>query len=387
MQRIDSRHQPKLLILYASYGEGHIQVARAIRDTLEAYGNNRTVLVDLMAESHPWLNAMTRSFYLKSYTYMPSLYGWVYNLTKPMKHNSMLGGLLHSFGRDKIKRILAEEQPDAVIHTFPFFALPELKKRTSLHPPSYVVITDFDLHGRWVHPSIERYYVATHDLKQELSMLDIPASSVLVSGIPLKRGFRAAAASSELFARYQLQPDKPVVLMMAGAQGVMPDVAEICERLLQDSAVQIALVCGHNHQLKDKMSRLFQKHEHAGDLHVFGFIDQIHELMAISQCLITKPGGVTLSEAIAAGLPIFIYRPVPGQEKQNALYLEAKGAAAVAYSPERLSDEILKLMHDPMRLIGRKQSIRSLQPSHTAADAIVLDILSNIRIMEKASTL
>lgn len=387
MIRFDNNPQPKLLILYASYGEGHLQVARAIKGALEELGNYRTVMVDLMAESHPLLNEVTRRFYLKSYTHLPSLYGWMYDSTRLMKHDSLFGSLLHSFGRDKIRRILREEQPDIVIHTFPSFALPELKRRKDYHPPSYAVITDFDLHRRWVHPSIERYYVATDDLKLELKHLGIPDSAIHVSGIPLKRGFRATAASSELYERYKLQPNHPVVLIMAGAQGVMPDLSQICSGLLNDTNVQVALVCGRNLLLKNTIEKQFQAHNGASRLHVYGFIEPIHELMALSDCLITKPGGVTLSEAIASELPIFIYRPVPGQEKQNALYLESKGAAILANEANELTEQILKLVHDPLRLTLSKLSTKQLQASQTAADSIILDILSNLRIMEKAATL
>ncbi|WP_028612727.1 MGDG synthase family glycosyltransferase [Paenibacillus harenae] len=387
MIRFEQNRQPKLLILYASYGEGHLQAARAIRDALEEQGNHRTVMVDLMAESHPWLNEMTRRFYQRSYTHMPSLYGWMYDFTRPMKHDSLFGGLLHSFGRDKIRRILAAERPDAVVHTFPLFALPELKRRKRLWPPSYAVITDFDLHRRWVHPSIDRYYVATDDLKRELTHLGIPGSSIQVSGIPLKRGFRQAEATAELYERYGLQADKPVILIMPGAQGVMPDVELICGGLLEDPNVQVALVCGYNHQLRETVQNQFRRHPDRSRLHVYGYVEQIHELMAISGCLITKPGGVTLSEAIAAGLPIFIYRPVPGQEKQNALYLQSKGAAILAYAPEELASQITKLLGDPLRLAASRLCTKQLQASQTPAESIVLDILSNLRIIDRASIL
>ncbi|MCA0756412.1 glycosyltransferase [Paenibacillus sp. N4] len=388
MTRINSNLQPKMLILYASYGEGHLQVARAIKSAMEARGNHRTVMVDLMAESHPWLNEVTRRFYMKSYTHMPSLYGWMYDFTKPMKHDSLFGGLLHSFGRDKIKRILAAEQPDVVVHTFPSFALPGLKKRTNLHPPSYAVVTDFDLHRRWVHPSIERYYVATEDLKAELVQLGIPGGSVTVSGIPLKAGFRAAAPSPELYDRFGLRAARPVVLIMAGAEGVMPDLDRICEGLLQDSRVQIALVCGRNASLKESMEKRYgSRPEHRSRLRVYGYVEHIHELMALSSCLVTKPGGVTLSEAIAAGLPLFTYRPVPGQEKQNALYLASKGAASVAYEPEELTGQILQLLAEPELLEAGRACVRQLQAAGSAADRLVLDVLSNYRIMVKASNI
>ncbi|MCM3630390.1 diglucosyl diacylglycerol synthase [Paenibacillus glycanilyticus] len=385
MVRYSNSHQPKVLILYASYGEGHLQAAKAIRDALEEQGNHRTVMVDLMAESHPWLNEMTRRVYLKSYTHIPHLYGWVYDMTRPMKHNSLFGGFLHSFGRDKIRKLLQKEQPDAVIHTFPFFALPALHRRRhnkkTIHPqlaiPTYTVITDFDLHRRWVHPGIGHYFVATDDLKQELGSLSIHPGRVTVSGIPLGRGFRGTLLPSfELYEKYGLSPEKPVILLMPGAQGVMPDCDEMCRLLLEQLPdAQIALVCGRNSLLKSSIAEQFEQHEGAGRLHLFGFVEQVHELMSLATCLVSKPGGVTLAEAIYAGLPLFLYRPVPGQEKKNARYLKSKDAASIAYDPEELAAAIIKLVHNPEQLQRSRMAVQRLQTEDAAADSIAHHIL------------
>lgn len=386
MVRYSDSHQPKVLILYASYGEGHLQAAKAIRDALEEQGNDRIVMVDLMAESHPWLNEMTRRVYMKSYTHIPHLYGWVYDVTRPMKHNSLFGGFLHSFGRDKIRKLLQKEQPDAVIHTFPFFALPALHRRQrrltrKLHPqasiPTYTVITDFDLHRRWVHPGIGRYFVATEDMKQELGSLGIPPGRVSVSGIPLGRGFRSSMAPSfELYEKYGLSPEQPVILLMPGAQGVMPDCDELCRLLLEQLPdAQIALVCGRNSLLKSSMADQFEQHAAADRLHLFGYVDQVHELMALATCLVSKPGGVTLAEAICAGLPLFLYKPVPGQEKNNARYLQSKGAASIAYNAHGMAAAIMRLMNDPEQLQRSRMAVQRLQTEEAAADSIAHHIL------------
>jgi processive 1,2-diacylglycerol beta-glucosyltransferase len=403
MLQFGHNDQPKVLILYASYGDGHLQVARAIADAMKEQGNARTVMIDLMAESHPWLNELTRRFYRKSYTHMPSLYGWMYDFTRPMKHDSLFGGLLHSFGRDKIRRILDAERPDVVIHTFPSFALPELKKRGRPQPPSCAVVTDFDLHRRWVHPSIERYYVATEDMKTELVQLGIPDGNVQVSGIPLKGGFRSLLAASrvksgsvfpaslalparkaELFRRYGLEPELPVVLIMAGAEGCMPDLERICDSLLEEPGLQIALVCGRNAALQAEMEQAYSADPRFDRLNVYGFVEQMDELMTQSTCLLTKPGGVTLSEAIAAGLPMFAYRPVPGQEKQNALYLASKGALTIAYESDALINEIKGLLADPLRYAAMQTSVRQLQPAEPAADRLAMDILDRCLAWDSA---
>ncbi|MBW7476004.1 glycosyltransferase [Paenibacillus oenotherae] len=380
MTRYMYNEDPKLLILYASYGDGHLQAARAIRDALSDHGMNRAVLVDLLAEAHPWINEMTRLIYSKSFTMLPGLYGWMYDRTKPMKHDSLFAGWLHSFGRDRLRRLLRDEKPDAVIHTFPLLAMPALKQRMGLRIPSCTVVTDFDLHRRWVHPDIDRYYVPTYDMKHELMSLGIHSHRICVSGIPLKRGFRSLSADPSLYVQYSLPPKKPIILIMAGAQGILPDIAELCTRLLAHPDITLAIVCGRSEALAQELHECFDSHPERERLRIFGYIEHIHELMALSTCLVTKPGGVTLSEALAAELPIFTYKPVPGQERHNALYLESKGAAVIAHSPDQLSQEIMKLIHDPIRLLNCKRALHKLR-RNDAADTIALDFCPGLNIM------
>lgn len=384
---MDDQKTLKLLILYASYGDGHLQAARAIRDALEESGKVRTVMVDLMAESHPWINHMSRRFYERSYTHIPSLYGWMYGVTRPMKHDSLLGAFLHAFGKDKIRRIIKEEQPAAIIHTFPSYGMPAKNSRSARQVPCYTIMTDFDLHQRWVHPQIDRYYVATEDLKKELMLLGIPGSRIAATGIPLKRGFRPQEATFELFNRYGLSPVLPTVLLMAGASGVMPSVLSLSERLLASSPhIQIALVCGRNVSLQHTAEARFAGSANHSRIRIFGYVEPIHELMSLASCIVTKPGGITLSEAIAADLPIFTYRPVPGQERRNAFYLASKGAATVTSKPEELVQEIARLLTDPEMLQQSRSKVRQLQ-TRGAASAIARDILERIGIISKQASL
>ncbi|MCU6713169.1 diacylglycerol glucosyltransferase [Paenibacillus sp. J5C_2022] len=386
---INQTRQSKLLIVYASYGQGHYQAACALRDALKERGNANTVMVDLMAESHPLLNEVTRQFYLKSYTHMPQVYGWVYDWTKPMKHDSLFGQWLHSFGRQKLQKLIRQEQPDAVIHTFPLFTLPSMRGKQRVQPiPSFAVLTDFDLHRRWVHPSVDRYYVPTPDMRLELQQLGMAPSRIKVSGIPLKPQFHLSSSVKTCPSRYGMHPGKLVALVMAGAQGVMPNVQDICAGLLRHESLQVVLVCGRNDALRSAMKQKFGDHPASHRLHLFGFVEQIHELMSIADCLITKPGGLTLAEGIAAGLPLFLYRPVPGQEKQNALYLESKGAAFIYRDTASLTAGVLSMLGNPLRLEAARSSIRALQAntqSAAAAKYIVDDVLFSLRLGNKAS--
>ncbi|SDT01189.1 processive 1,2-diacylglycerol beta-glucosyltransferase [Paenibacillaceae bacterium GAS479] len=352
--------QPKLMILYASYGEGHLQAAKAIRDSLVQRGIHRTVLVDLMAEAHPLLNELTRKIYRTSYTILPGLYGWVYDRTRPMKPNTLFAAWLHSFGRSKLRRLLQQEQPDVLLHTFPIFAGPA--SRGLFRPPlTGAVVTDYDLHRRWVHPGIDRYYVATDDMQAEMKDAGIAPERICVTGIPVRQGFERCHQHNdrEQLLRYGLDPALPLVLIMGGGSGIMNGITAACSLLLEQPDLQIALVCGHNEAFVRETRRHFHTHPAGDRLHVFGYLDSLHELMPLASCLVTKPGGLTLAEGLAAGVPLVLYRPMPGQERRNAEFLMQKDVAAVASTPAGLAEEILKLFADPERL--RERSHRGME--------------------------
>ncbi|WP_219835220.1 glycosyltransferase [Paenibacillus sp. R14(2021)] len=374
----------KIMILYASYGDGHLQAARAISDAIIDHRLGEPLLVDLLAEAHPWINAMTRRVYMKSYSLMPNLYGWLYDVTKPMKHDSLFANWLHSFGRDRLRRLLLQERPDAVIHTFPLLAMPALKQQIGLHIPTCTVVTDFDLHRRWVHPDIDRYYVPTEDMKHELSALGIPERRICVSGIPLKRGFRSASVDPDCRLRYGFSALSPVVLVMAGAQGTLPGIADMILPLLGNPELTVAVVCGRNEALAASLCAQFAEACASGQLRIFGYVEAMHELMTLAACIVTKPGGVTLAESLSLGLPIFAYQPVPGQERNNALYLQRKAVAVLIHSPAQLESEIMKLIHDPVRLTHHRVRARKLQEKD-AANTIALDFCSSLLIMGKTS--
>ncbi|MGW8958572.1 MGDG synthase family glycosyltransferase [Paenibacillus sp. NPDC055715] len=363
---------PKILILYASYGEGHVQAARAIMDSLRRLGRCEVQLLDLMAESHPWLNGLTKFVYMQSFKTIPGLYGWVYNITRGMQAKSAFGSVLHSFGMRQLALTLEKEQPDLVIHTFPQLALPALRRKLGIKLPIVNVVTDFDLHGRWLHPDIDRYYVATEDIQQEAAQRGISPERIVATGIPIHASFYKRFAEDD-----PIPPSDPgttTLLIMAGAYGVMSGILDICRQLNRLPQLRLLIVCGRNPQLKAKLDALYADHP---GIRIFGFIDYVPALMRVSDMVITKPGGITLSESIASRLPILVFKPVPGQELNNALYLEQKGAARIARNTQELIQHCVDLISNPSLAIGMKQSIKQLRKPHPS-DRIAEDILHQL---------
>ncbi len=364
--------KPKVLILYASYGDGHLQASRALKESFERRGTADVAMVDLFAEAYPLINKLTRFIYLKSYSVFPGLYGFAYYSTRHMRNDTLVSSWFHSFGLRKLKEIIQREQPDLVINTFPMLVMPELRKKTGLRLPIYNVLTDFALHHRWLHPDVDKYYVATDDLREQVEQTGVPAERIRVSGIPLKSAFSRTLSADPIRRKYDLSADKPIVLLMAGSYGVLQGLQDVCTSLSHLEA-QVIVVCGKNNELLSGMTTEFGTNP---KFRIFGFVQEIHELMHIASLIVTKPGGITLSEALTCGLPIVLFRPVPGQERDNADYLQRKGAAEIAYQPEQLTTLIASLLAEPMRLVRMRDASIALQQANSS-DTIVADIMNN----------
>lgn len=370
---------PYILILAASYGDGHLQVSKVIKHEFKKIGINNVEIVDLFAEAYPLMNEFVKYVYLKSFTMAPSLYGWVYYKSKELKHDRLFTKFLHSLGMQKLKERIQQRKPDVVINTFPFYAMPVMRLKYGIAIPNYTVITDFTLHQRWLHPEVDKYYVATEDLKLEMNKREIPSNKIVVSGIPIRDSFYQFCAGEEIYHSLGLQPDKKTILVMAGAYGVVNKITDIVKSLAQLSHYQIVLACGKNESFLNEMKERFKENSR---VRVYGFIDNLPGLLRNSECIITKPGGITLSEAIAAGVPAFLYHPVPGQEKDNAEYLMKKGAAVIFHEGNDFAEKIIPLLKNEKSLLQMKATMASLRKTN-AGERIVKDIVAEMEMVRK----
>jgi len=363
----------KVLILYASYGDGHLQVAKVLQECFLEQGESQVLPVDLYASAYPLLNKLTRFMYLFSSSYCPQLYGWSYYLTQNSWRRTSPVKILDLFGRRTLNKILREEKPDIVINTFPLSVVPEWRRRSGSKIPVYTVITDFVLHDRWLHQEMDRYYVACPEIKEAMIKKGIQAERIKVSGIPLRKEFSRVQTlpRQQIYARYGLEPGKKTVLLMAGAYGVLRHLEKIGRLLAHYDDIQVVLVCGKNKALREKMEAALGREK---KIHIFGFVEQVHELMAISSCMVTKAGGITLSEALALSLPVVIFQPLPGQEKDNALLLANNGAAMIANTVEELLSQVGQLLYEQDCSLSMQQAMQVLAKKNAAA-TIVRDIL------------
>ncbi|MBU8605109.1 diglucosyl diacylglycerol synthase [Bacillus safensis] len=376
----------KILILTANYGNGHMQVAKTLYDECKSQGFEHVVVSNLYQESNPIVSEVTQYLYLKSFSIGKQFYRLFYYGVDKI-YNKRKFNIYLKMGNKRLDELIQLHNPDIIIITFPMIVVPEYRNKTGKVIPTFNVMTDFCLHKIWVHENIDRYYVATDYVKQKLVEIGTHPSDVKVTGIPIRPQFETDVPQSMIYKKYGLSSDKKVLLIMAGAHGVLKNVKELCEALLLDSEVQIVVVCGKNAALKQSLSVLEQAHP--DQLKALGYVEQIDELFRVTDCMITKPGGITLTEATAIGVPVILYKPVPGQEKENALFFEDYGAAIVINRHEDILESVTNLLQDEEKLETMKQNMKKLhlkQSSQTILEDIVeqSDLIMNNKTYARA---
>ncbi len=357
-----------VLLLSAMYGEGHRRAAQAVslalddlRPTLPHWEEDYFEFVDHR------LNRLVARTYVLSVRHVPLLWHAFYRGTSRIAPDSALQRFLNGLGRQRLLRHLEERRPRIVVNTFPTPAgvLSTLRGYGEVTAANLVVITDYTVHSQWLHPNVDRYYVGSESVRDGMIRRGIPAERILATGIPIHPRFRDLPPRDE--ARRALGLDeRPTVLAMAGAYGMMGGFPEIIAELLaQDVPCQILAIAGRDAQLKAALGQL--QPGRRASLHVFGFVEDIERLYAASDFVFGKAGGLTVTESLQCGLPMLIYRPIPGQEQVNAAFVADQGAGIWVRERSGLGPAFRELATDAQRRSGLAEGARRLARPDAAA--------------------
>ncbi|RDW16958.1 diglucosyl diacylglycerol synthase [Oceanobacillus arenosus] len=362
----------KILILTGSYGNGHLKVSKTLQDTFMNNGCNEVIESDLFLEAHPLLTKATKFLYIKSFTYGQKLYGSFYYAGNKDK-NSLPLDFMNYYGRKTLANLVKDFNPDIIINTFPMVVVPEFLKKSGSPIPMVNVLTDFGLHNNWIHEEITRYFVASEDLKAAMVDKGISPDKIKVSGIPIEPSFEQQSDRAALIRSYGLNPEKPITLLASGAYGVLKNMVDIVNNLLHIDDNQVIVVCGHNKKLKMNLTNKFEENK---NVQILGYTNKMDELMKIATVMITKPGGITLSEALAVQVPLILYRSVPGQERENAIFFEQKGASLNVSNPDKLIEVITNVITDEELQQKMKHQMKFLY--HANASEVIYENVSEI---------
>jgi processive 1,2-diacylglycerol beta-glucosyltransferase len=356
----------KILILIDRHGDGHFKAAQAIQQAIRlSYPQAEAMVADFMKLAHPYSYPFTRSLFLKGIQKLPSLYGYFFQ--KTYHHHSSCWA--HAFMKLGLKRMtlwLEQVQPSVVVSTSPLAAITmSIMKAQGLTVPTATVITDHSSHGFWVQPHTDLYLVSSDFVRQALIRLGISHSRIAVTGIPIRLEFCRNYSRKGLIEKYQLNPNLPTILVMGGGWGMLGNEKSFLEPFNHLPKIcQFIIVCGHNRKLKRNLAKQIPHSKHP--ILLTGYVENIHELMKIADLMITKAGGLTTAEAMALGLPMLLYKSLPGQEQENTRFLLDTGVARQADNATDLTLQISNLLKNPELLFKMKKKAQHLQSKQSA---------------------
>lgn len=305
--------------------------------------------------------------YLKMLELSPNMYDLVYRVSQAPLPGFKAQGLLARVLQGGMAQLVRRHRPDLIIatHPFPCGAAAYLRDSRRLRAPLVGVITDFAVHRLWVYEHVDAYFVAAPEIKRELSALGVPARRIYASGIPVHPQFTANAGGRGILGELSLAADQPLVLLMGGGLGmggIRQALASMDELKLP---LQFVVLAGKNKELQGKLQEETKNLRHA--VRVLGYTDRIPELMRAAAMLVTKPGALTVCEALVSETPLLLYEPIPGQEWENAVFLTQRGVALWAKNRQELKDGVTTLLTRPEQVEKLRKEAEALRRPAAAA--------------------
>lgn len=373
---------PRILILSASAGAGHVRAAQALEKAFHALGRCRVEHIDAIDYTTKFFRKIYEDVYIALVRHAPALMGLVYErLDRPWHHPKRLQAL-DRLNTKPMMRLLKQVQPDLCVatHFLPAEIIAWLRGKRMLYAKHAVVVTDMDVHAMWLSRPVERYYLAVDEAAEYLAALGVGWETLRVTGIPVDPVFAVPKGRTEMRRRHGLAAGRATILISAGGYGVGPTERLVTDLLALNRPWQIVAIAGKAERARASLANLAQRTpafpDGAARLHVVGFTNEMDEWMAAADVLVGKAGGLTVSEALARGLPMALIEPIPGQEERNADHLLEAGAALRCNNLPAAAWKIAHLLDDAPRLARMRAATLALarpRAAHTIAqDALQL---------------
>ena len=366
----------KVLIVSVTCGQGHNSTAKAIKKQMESYGIECTIL-DAFEHINRILAKALDDGYQLSTKYISKPYASMYKLAEHRKKNAEDASsvkVVNTLLASKLRSYIEEYNPDVIISTHCFAAamVDILKEKKIVHSINIGIVTDFTAHPFW-EESIHFDYIVTPSelLNLQLQRKGFGAEKILPFGIPIDPKFAVDSVTKQQAREtLGLDPNKLTVLVMSGSMGFgnIRGVVASLDRLPSD--FQAIVVCGNNADAKEEIDGMRKTKTFL----TYGYVNNVDFLMSAADCIVTKPGGLTSSEALAKRLPMIIVNPIPGQEDRNSEFLLNSGAAMAASETCPVDEVIYQFLQNPNRRKSMAESIdfiRHPESTKTLCDFIV----------------
>ena len=358
----------RVLILSVTAGFGHHATAKAVGDQLTACGAEVHTL-DVYAYISNLIRATIDKGYLFSSKHMQTLYRLVYQLAENngasyFSSAPSIINIINALGASKFAKVLAGYAPDVIVCTHVFAAqmVDELKKRKKLADITTIgIVTDYTLHPYWEDvPRVQYIVTASELLTYRCVKRGIPEERILPFGIPVHPKFNRPLSRADAAAQLGIDPQMRTILLMGGSMGYADHVKTVETLTGIGLPLQMLVVCGNNAKLKARIEHFAEKYEGDCVIRPYGFVHNVEVMMSASDCIVSKPGGLTVSEALAKSLPMLLVDPLPGHEERNVEFLVNNGMAALITRHFPIDEAVYELFRNPVRLDTVRQTMQAV---------------------------
>ena len=370
----------KVIIFYASYGGGHLNAAKSIQECiLNNYKEIDVELIDCMKYVNVTIEKITTAAYREMAKKAPWAWGRIYADSQkgPLAHISSRSNKIMAI---KLLKLLREKNPDLIISTHPFGSqmCSYLKRKNKIHAKIATIMTDFAPHDQWLVGSdfTNYFFVAHKKMKDYLISKNIDERKIFDTGIPISNRFLVDYDKNSILKELEFHDNKKTILFFGGGEFGLGktrtvEIFECFVKLFKNT--QIIAISGKNEKMRNAFEKIVEENNRTDSIKVFEYTKQVPEFMSISDLVVTKPGGLTTSESLASNLPMVIINPIPGQEEENAEFLEENGIAIWIKKTDDPYKKLENLFSDEKKLADMKENTKKLARKYSTQN--ICDIL------------
>lgn len=371
----------KTLIIYASAGDGHRKATEALHGSFLKNGTTATEVekIDALNYTNFFFKIAYPATYIFLVKYCPFLWGCFFHLSNLTVIAPFIGGLRYCFnflnGRRLIRYVL-DKNPDVIIcaHFFSAQLVSALRIKAKIKGKVVCVVTDFGVHRFWINKGTDYYMVASDITKEELEAKGVPLDKIIVSGIPVEEKFSIPQSRSALRSKFGLECELLTVLVVSGGFGVGPLKRIVHTLDAMALPLQVVVICGKN----EKLYQYFTKARFKKPVKVYGYVHNMDEFMSAADIIVSKSGGLTVSESLVKALPMLVISPIPGQEARNAEVMSQCNAAVKIDHASDLTKTIELLMKDNYRRLKAMREAAKILSKPNAANTICRWVKENV---------
>ena len=372
----------KVLIFYASYGGGHLNAAKSIENCIKTnYKDMDVEMIDCMKYVNKTIEKVTTAAYREMAKKAPWAWGRIYSDAQkgPLAHITTRSNKIMAI---KLLKLLREKKPDLIISTHAFGSqmCSYLKRKNKINSKIATIMTDFAPHDQWLvgHEYTDYFFVAHNKMKDYLINKGISESKVFDTGIPISENFQKQYNKKEIFDKYNLDESKFTILFFGGGEFGLGKTrtVQIFNNFVEETKnnnIQIIAISGKNPKMKSAFEEVVDSNDANSTVKIIEFSNEVPKLMAIANLVVTKPGGLTTSESLASHLPMVVINPIPGQEEENAEFLESKNIAVWIKKSDDSKEIIKNLLNNKEKISIMKENTKILARPNSTRD--ICDVL------------